>query len=266
MNKKLIDKRNKPLANTVLTIALECLLISMVCLQISFAETAEPELMLPVQDVHFQELPPPGLLESVSALDGVPVTRQAEVKQAPEQQAKKAPVKSAVGVKKHPEKKVAKQLHSQQMRQKNRFVPKAGGSEKSPPPATTPLQTLMLNAQRGNAQAQYELGLRYQYGNGVPKAPSKAHRWLNKAAQANHARAQYALSLFYQQYARNRPGLKKALLWMKKAADQGLADAQYSLGMMFKNGTLVYANPAESRKWLQKAAAQGYELAQLALQ
>ncbi len=226
-------------------------------LPVSFAESAdEPALLQPVQDIQFRELPPPWLSEAVPVVESksgglAAVTSRSTAIEQNKKYSKDTHSKHSEGV--------------QQASQKP-VVPVTRAVATKVTPVVTPLQSLIMNAQRGNRQAQYQLGMRYQYGDGVPKSASKAHRWLNKAAEAGNPRAQYALSLFYQQHARNPQGLKKALLWLKKAADQGLADAQYSLGMMFKNGSLVYANPAESRKWLQKAAGQGHELAQLAMQ
>jgi len=134
-----------------------------------------------------------------------------------------------------------------------------------------PLQTfsiasLLETAQQGNAESQYQLGMRYQYGDGVVMDINKANQWLAKAAASGDARSQHALSMFYQQYANNKEGAKKALLWEKKAADHGSADAQYALGIMFKNGRLVRKNEVEAKKWLAMAARQGHLPAQLVLE
>lgn len=199
---------------------------------------AEEALMQPVQDIHFQELPPPWESQPIPKIV-VPV---AVVAQSPQK-----PTRPVV-------------------RQAARVAPKAViQAPKVSAPKQTTLQSLITAANQNDSQAQYDLGMRYQYGNGVKKSRSTAHRWLSKSAESGNARAQYALSLFYQQYARNQQGVKKALLWLKRAADQGLVDAQYSLGMMFKNGSLVHNDPVESKKWLQRAASQGHVSAQLAL-
>ncbi|MEE9350907.1 MAG: tetratricopeptide repeat protein [Thiotrichaceae bacterium] len=202
--------------------------------------SADEALMQPVQDIHFQELPPPWESQPVPKI-AVPVVAVAKSK-SPQK-----PIKPI-------------------MKQAVRVAPKVAiQAPKVSAPKQTTIQSLMAAAKKNDSQAQYDLGMRYQYGNGVKKSRSTAHRWLSKSAESGNARAQYALSLFYQQYARNQQGVKKALLWLKRAADQGLVDAQYSLGMMFKNGSLVHNNPAESKKWLQMAASQGHVSAQLAL-
>lgn len=198
---------------------------------------AEPALMQPVEDIQFKEIPPPWLASEGSGStvkNVVPASSQPVIKQTPK------PVVRAPA-----------QRHA--------------SSTPKPTSGQTTIESLIHAANKGDRNAQYDLGMRYQYGNGVKKSRIKAHRWLSKSAQAGNPQAQYALSLFYQQYARNAQGTKKALLWIKKAADQGLADAQYSLGMMFRNGSLVHKNPVEARKWLRKASNQGHVAAQLAL-
>ncbi|MEE9302711.1 MAG: tetratricopeptide repeat protein [Thiotrichaceae bacterium] len=215
-------------------------LISIMGFGLASYALADDPLMQPVQDIYFHELPPPWASEPVpkigAALQVAKITTQSTPKPA--------------------QKPVVKHV--------TRPTPKPAVQIPAAKPTT--IQSLLSAANQNNSQAQYDLGMRYQYGNGVQKSRSTAHRWLNKSAEAGNARAQYALSLFYQQYARNQQGVKKALLWLKSAADQGLADAQYSLGMMFKNGSLVHNNPVESRRWLQMAASQGHIAAQLALQ
>lgn len=198
---------------------------------------ADPALMQPVENIHFKELPPPWLTPGASGSKVkavVPTSSRPTVKQAP-RPVVRAPAARPVAT-----------------------TPK-------PDPTQSPIQSIINSANKGDKNAQYDLGMRYQYGNGVKKNRSKAHRWLSKSAQAGSPQAQYALSLFYQQYARNAQGIKKSLLWIKKAADQGLADAQYSLGMMFRNGSLVHKNPVEARKWLRRASVQGHMAAQLAM-
>ena len=208
---------------------------------------ADDQLMQPVQDIHFQELPPPW--ESLPS---------------PTRPIARIPTKNTPPI-------TPKTNTLQKGHLTNQKTPISKTTVATPltPTTTTPklsdIDALKAAANSNDSDAQYNLGMRYQYGNGVKKSRNKAHHWLNKSAESGNARAQYALSLFYQRYARNQQGIKKALLWLKRAADQGLANAQYSLGIMFKNGSLVYKNPYESKKWLRLAASQGHTAAQLAL-
>ena len=73
-------------------------------------------------------------------------------------------------------------------------------------------------ANQGDAEAQRNLGLMYDTGEGVP-----------------------------QNYA-------KALEWYTKSANQGYSQAQYNLGLMYKNGEGVPQDYTKALELFQKAA------------
>ncbi len=52
-------------------------------------------------------------------------------------------------------------------------------------------------AERGDAKAQFGLGLMYGNGEGVPQDYAEALQWYRKAAAQGHATAQYNLGLMY---------------------------------------------------------------------
>ena len=54
-----------------------------------------------------------------------------------------------------------------------------------------------MAAEQGHAGAQYNLGLRYATGRGVPEDDAEAVRWYRMAAEQGHAGAQYALGFMY---------------------------------------------------------------------
>jgi len=93
-------------------------------------------------------------------------------------------------------------------------------------------QTIKKQAEGGDKVAQYNLGVRYDKGNGVP-----------------------------QDY-------KKAVKWYTKSAEQGLADAQGNLGLMYAQGKGVIEDYITAYAWLSVAkeygnanAAKGLDLA-----
>lgn len=45
------------------------------------------------------------------------------------------------------------------------------------------------SAENGNRNAQYQLGRRYYFGNGVNEKKTEAVKWYQKAAEQNHAEA-----------------------------------------------------------------------------
>ena len=53
-------------------------------------------------------------------------------------------------------------------------------------------------AEQGNASAQYNLGLMYRNGRGVPQDDKTAVKWYRLAAEQGHASAQYNLGQTYR--------------------------------------------------------------------
>jgi len=80
---------------------------------------------------------------------------------------------------------------------------------------------LRLAAEQGRAYAQYNLGVMYNNGTGVP-----------------------------QDYA-------EAMRWYRLAAEQGDADAQGNLGVMYDTGTGVPQDYVAAHMWFNLSAAQG---------
>ena len=117
-------------------------------------------------------------------------------------------------------------------------------------------------AAQGDADAQYNLGVMYADGDGVPENDSEAAKWYRKAADQGDADAQHNLALMYDTGDGVPKNDAEAFKWYRKAADQGLAVAQYNLGIMYDTGEGVPKNDAEAFKWYRKAADQGYVEAQ----
>jgi TPR repeat protein len=84
----------------------------------------------------------------------------------------------------------------------------------------TALRLFRPLAGQGNAIAQFNLGVMYRDGLGVPQ---------------------------------NYP---EALKWFRKAADQGMANAQYNLGSMYYGGLGVSRNYLQAYMWFDIAASQ----------
>ena len=84
----------------------------------------------------------------------------------------------------------------------------------------TALRELTSLAEQGDAVAQYNLGVLYRDGQGVP-----------------------------QDY-------KTAVKWTRLAAEQGDADAQYNLGSMYRKGQGVLQDYKTARKWYRLSAEQ----------
>ena len=117
-------------------------------------------------------------------------------------------------------------------------------------------------AERGNAEAQYRVGLMYEFGAGTPKDVAQAVTWLTRAANQNHVAAQQELGVVYTTGDGVAKDDAKALAWFRKAANAGNATAQYNLGLMLAKGAGAKLDYGEALAWFRKAAMQGFALAQ----
>ena len=111
-------------------------------------------------------------------------------------------------------------------------------------------------AEHGNADAQYELGDCYNYGEGTEKDSEKAFEWYLKAAKQGHSDAQYELGECYRFGFGTEENPEKAFEWCMKAAKQDNSNAQYEVGLCYKTGYGTEENPEEAFKWFIKAAEQ----------
>ncbi len=94
----------------------------------------------------------------------------------------------------------------------------------------------------------------------VPRDYADAVKSNRKDAEHGNANAQYNLGVMYSQGLGVTQDHAEAARWYQKAAEQGLADAQYNLGVMYSQGLGVTQDHAEAVKWYQKAAAQGAKM------
>ncbi len=122
--------------------------------------------------------------------------------------------------------------------------------------------SLVEKAQKGDAVAQNNLGLKYYNGDGVPKDSTEAVKWYRKSAEQGNANAQLLLGAMYATGDGIPKDSNEAVKWVRKAAEQGNADGQYCLGAMYDLGIGVLEDKAEAAKWYRMAAAQGNASAQ----
>lgn len=117
-------------------------------------------------------------------------------------------------------------------------------------------------AERGDAVAQFELGVAYDEGNGVPQDYKAAVSWYRKAAEQGNAKAQFNLGLMYCAGQGVLEDCKEGAAWLRKAANQGDANAQFKLGVIYRSGLDVPKDNSEAAGWFRKAAEQGSQDAQ----
>ncbi len=88
------------------------------------------------------------------------------------------------------------------------------------------LDLVVKMAKGGDADAQNNLGLMYDNGQGVPQDYTEAVKWYTKAAEQGDADAQNNLGLMYDNGQGVPQDYTEAVKWYTKAAEQGDADAQ----------------------------------------
>lgn len=122
----------------------------------------------------------------------------------------------------------------------------------------TALHEFRTLAGRGNAAAQFNVGIIFDYGHGVGSDYAQAMKWYRKAAEQGFAAAQFNLGIMYD-YGQGVPqeDYAEAVKWYRKAAEQGHARAQNSLGFMHDKGRGVARNYNIAHMWYSIAAAQG---------
>lgn len=108
-------------------------------------------------------------------------------------------------------------------------------------------------AQRGDADAQFNLGQAYRLGRGVPINLGMAQSWFQKAAASGHLDAQTTLGLLLFQNGDQAQGLK----WLKQAAEQGEPRALLVYGTALYNGDGVTQDRLLGYAYVSRAASQG---------
>lgn len=114
------------------------------------------------------------------------------------------------------------------------------------------------NAEKGDAQAQSILSVRYERGEGCEKNEVQALYWLEKSAAQGFAPAQTMLALKYLRghLVETNPAIAATLL--EKAAVQEYTHAEYMLGNLYREGKGVPRDPQRAVFWYSRAAESGY--------
>ena len=100
----------------------------------------------------------------------------------------------------------------------------------------TDVNRTLNRANAGDSIAQYEMGLRYADGEGVPQNYQDAMAWFAKAAENGNSKAQWKLGLGYMKGIGVPHDERKAVVWFKRAANQGDVRAQSALSDAYLSG------------------------------
>lgn len=125
----------------------------------------------------------------------------------------------------------------------------------APPMKWESLMLMKTAAEKGDAEAQYLLGLQYQAGDGLTKSPAEAAKWLRQAAAQGHVGAQGALGAL-QATSGNVDEAAEAAKWLQAAAEQGRTDAMVALAALhLREGTPLFDQAEGLRRYAQAAGA-----------
>lgn len=119
-------------------------------------------------------------------------------------------------------------------------------------------EALLKAAEQGDAEAQYQVGLIYIYGNDEPKDAEKAFEWMSRAAAQNVVPAMRELGIMYASGEGTEPDLGRAVQLLSDAADNLDPGALYHLGLMYEKGIGVPLDMQKSVRLLAYAASMGY--------
>lgn len=119
------------------------------------------------------------------------------------------------------------------------------------------LRLLRKLAERGNAQAQYDLAMRYLEGKDVDKDATMAVGWLRKAAEAKHTKASLELGHCLREGDGVAPDAAAAVESYTRGAELGDAECMTALGVAFHKGVGTAQDVSAAVHWLQRAVDAG---------
>lgn len=123
-------------------------------------------------------------------------------------------------------------------------------------------QAIINEAEQGDAEAQYNLAVAYDMGDGIDVDHAKAVFWYQKSADQGYKDAMFNLAVSYDDGEGVEEDNELAVFWYTKAAEKGDADAQNNLAVMYEDGEGTEVDYDQARIWYTKSAQQGNSLAQ----
>lgn len=113
----------------------------------------------------------------------------------------------------------------------------------------TALQELRPLAERGDAEAQLNLGNMYYKGLGVTQDYAEAMKWYGKAADQGNAEAQLNVGFMYEEGQGVQQNFVLAYMWMSLAADHSpKGSGMQTIALMKRNILAEKMSSSEVRK------------------
>ena len=122
---------------------------------------------------------------------------------------------------------------------------------------------MLTLANKGDAEAQYHVGMMYNNGIGTQKDIKKAFEWFQKSAAANDPLGAYKLGCYYDGQGAGvvATDLDEALKFKLVAAKAGYSLAQHDVAILYDR----QGNAEEALKWWKMAGDQGFSSALFSL-
>jgi TPR repeat protein len=118
-------------------------------------------------------------------------------------------------------------------------------------------------ALNGNHDAEFELGIMFDDGDGVEQDYAKAIEWYTKAAQGGNRQAAFNLGMMYKNGDGVPADMTVARRWFTRASDAGDTRATVELANMSYMGRSVPQDYGKALQYFLKAAKGGNALAQM---
>lgn len=141
----------------------------------------------------------------------------------------------------------------------------AAESEQFTPTEVQPndfIEPLRQSALAGSAEAQFELGLIFEYGRGVEQDDAQAAYWYKQSADQDFPDSLYRLAVFSDNGWGQPVNKERAFKLYKSAAEKGHTLAQHDVAMMYYQGSGVRQDVVQAYKWLKIAELNGSPLMQ----
>ncbi|MCK9454736.1 tetratricopeptide repeat protein [Sulfurimonas sp.] len=112
-------------------------------------------------------------------------------------------------------------------------------------------------AEKNNVDALYYLGLMYYKGVGVTQDYRKSLDYWKRAAKQNDGESAFSVGYQYEYGQGVKQDYNKAIKYYKSGSKDGNANASNSMGIFYEKGKGVPVDRKSALKWYQKAAEQG---------
>jgi len=133
------------------------------------------------------------------------------------------------------------------------------------PPTQKQLASIKTDAEAGDTNSVFILGLLYVSGTSIEKNTVLGQKYLVRAAEAGHSGAQHSLGYMYHEGDGVQKDFAIAKQWYEKAVAQGNPNSMYNLGVMYDYGLGVEKDWSRAYDLYHEAAQRCHESAETAL-